>query len=96
MGINAPPSFALFADSGAITPLTSPSPKVLFFILRLPCPYANQSITAAPMPGREPRVEPSAEHRRHRNQLSRTSRIPLSCPLRVSIFPSDILCLFDS
>ena len=27
VGINAPPSFALFADSGAITPLISPFPN---------------------------------------------------------------------
>ena len=78
VGISAPPSRELVALSAAMTPRTSPLPKLCCapFSVLSAWPYDIQSITDAPMPGIAPRVDPSAEQRTTRNQLSKQSLMP--------------------
>ena len=82
VGTSEPPSLALLALSGAITPLTSPFPNVLSASLTdlAAYPYANQSTTAEPSPGIAPIIAPSDPHLATSHQFSSTSLKPLTIP----------------
>ena len=74
VGINAPPSFALLADSGAITPRISPLPNwEVSFVVCFKWLYAIQSTTVPPKPGKAPTRQPRVEHRKTKNQFFTTS-----------------------
>ena len=84
VGIRAPPSLALFADSGAITPRISPLPnREVSLLVCLRWLYAIQSTTVPPSPGNAPTTQPSVEHRSTSHQFLKTSPIPVSQPLSI-------------
>ncbi len=63
IGMNAPPTAALFAASGAITPSTAPSPngRCGFLTVLRAWSYASSAAISPPAPGRAPMNAPIAE-----------------------------------
>ena len=93
VGTRAPPSLALLADSGAITPRMSPVPYLsLFFVVWIAWPYAIQSITVPPRPGRAPTKQPIIAHLRESHLFDIQSLKPAAHPCPIRGFSEIVSC----